>query len=47
MFLRILAKGPFTKIQNVYNPEYNKIAKSVLEDIDFFISLEKLFYPNK
>jgi hypothetical protein len=47
MFLRILALRPFTRMQNVYNPEYNKIAKSILEDIHFFISLEKLFYPNK
>lgn len=38
---------PFTRIQTVFNPEYNKLAKSILEDISFFISLEKLFYPTK
>ena len=38
---------PFTRMLNVYNPEYNKIAKSILEEIAFFVSLEKLFYPNK
>ncbi len=43
MLLRLVSTKPFTKLQK----GYNKITKSTLDDIHFFISLEKLFYPNK
>ena len=43
----LLKTRPFVRIANLHYPEWNTIPDSILEDINNFISLERLFYPNR
>jgi hypothetical protein len=47
MFRALINTIPFKRIPSLANPEWNHLPRSILQDINNFIHLERLFYPNK